>query len=195
MLMLATKSRLVSIVAQGFGNDAFTDYGKDTILDDFMIPHLKNSNWVNAVYAFMEKADEYLELATAGKPFDIWIPDPTISGSSSGNTEQISGNNTTYYEEDLTMKYVIIVAVPVLIALIMCQVWSGQMKTAVVQRAAAQYVVGGGLALNEQSDTFTHRTETRRAKPKPQSTSSSSGGHSGGTTVSSSGRSGSSRSF
>lgn len=187
MLMLATVSRKVSIVAQGIGNDAFTDYGKDTILDDFLVPQLRNNNWVAAVYAFMEKAEEYLALNAAGKPVDIWIPGgnegPGTGGTGSGGPVQ----------EDKTLATIATIAIPIAVALILCQAWVGQMKTAVKQRAANLYITAAGLQLTEQTDTFSHRTETRRTIPT--SSNSSSSGRSGGTTTSSSGRSGSSRSF
>jgi len=185
MLMLATVSRKVSVVAQGFGNIAFTDYGKDTILDDYLVPQLRNNNWVAAVYAFMDKVEEYLELADAGKPFDIIIPQG--SGGSSGGT---SGG----YEEDRTWMYVICLLLPLIIAIVMCEMWAGQMKTARIQRDATSYITAAGLNLTEQTDVFSHRTESRRTI-QSSSSSSGGGGRSGGTTVSSSGRSGSSRSF
>jgi len=182
MLLLATLSRQVALVAQGYGNTAFTDHGKDTILDEYLVPLLKDSKWDAAVYSFVEKAEEYLELATSGKPVDIIIP-AVVSSSA----------NTPPQEEHKTMQLVATILIPIAVAFFMCQAWAAQMQTAVSQRAASLYVTAAGLQLVEKEDTFTHRTETRKVI---QSSSSSSGsGTAGGTTTNSSGRSGTSRSF
>ena len=187
MLMLATVDRKVAVVAQGYGNDAFTDYGKDIILDDFLVPLLRDNKWADAALMFVEKAEEFLKRARDGDPVDVII-------YSSGQRVSNYYSDGQLHEEDNTATVLAVSGITSLvIAFLMCQIWASQMKTAQTQRAAAQYVTSDGLNLTEQEDRFLYRTQTRRTI---QSSSSSSGSSSrGGTSTSSSGRSGSSRSF
>ncbi len=70
MLMLSMEYRDYDIFAHGYGNEAFTDYGKEQIADD-IIPSLKNNDWYGAFTVFLEDCDDFLAKAAQGEPVDI----------------------------------------------------------------------------------------------------------------------------
>jgi len=86
-------------------------------------------------------------------------------------------------QTNIGFKLIAIIALPLLIAGIMCSSWKSQMKTAKPARAADNYIPENGFRLTNKSDMFLYRT-TKRVKIQK----SSSGG-SGGSRSSSSGRS------
>lgn len=65
------------------------------------------------------------------------------------------------------------------VALAVCLVLKGKMKSVRRGAEADVYVTAEGLNLTERSDIYTHTTETRRKKEKNDSQSESGGGGSG----------------
>ena len=65
------------------------------------------------------------------------------------------------------------------VALVVCLVLKGKMKSVRRGAEADVYVTAEGLDLTERSDIYTHTTETRRKKEKNDSHSESGGGGSG----------------
>ena len=163
LFFLSVKERDYSLIAHGYGNTAFTDYGKDVMLDDHILPLLKENKYRDAFSAYLDKAEEFLKLARSGEPFDRGT-DPANAGTA------------------ILIKLAVVILIPALIAWVICQMWKSQMKTAVPARAAANYIPPGGFNLTGQADMFLYRTQTRE---KVQTSSSS-----GGTTTDSSGFSG-----
>lgn len=90
----------------------------------------------------------------------------------------------------LTKSYLIGFVAAAVIALIVCLVFTAQMKTAVKQINATGYIPPNGIKINQRSDIYTHTTTTRR---KIETSSSSGGG--GGSSGSRSGFSGTDGSF
>jgi len=157
-----------ALIAYGFGNTAFTDYGKDVMLDNHILPLLRNNRYNEAFSAYLDKAEEYLAMARDGTPFDRHN-DPNAT-------------DTSYM-----LKLGVIIIIPLLIAFIVCSIWKSQMKTAVLARTACNYIPPGGFQLTNQEDVFLYRT-TQRIKIERSSSS-------GGTTTDSRGFSGRSGKF
>lgn len=68
----------------------------------------------------------------------------------------------------------IVILVPLLVAGVVCGIFLSQMKTAVPQRAADNFIPGGGVKLTMQTDKFLFKTETRtRIEKQPSSEDSS----------------------
>lgn len=68
----------------------------------------------------------------------------------------------------------IVILVPLLVAGVVCGIFLSQMKTAVPQRAADNFIPGGGVKLTMQTDKFLFKTETRtRIEKQPSSGDSS----------------------
>jgi len=146
ILFLSMAERDFALVARGFGNIAFTDYGKDVMLDKHILPLLKEDKYFEAFHAYLLKADEYLGMARDGTPFD--------------------------QDNSFWIKLAVTVLLPLIAAFIVCEMWKRQMKTAVAARVANYYIPSGGFRLTNQADTFLYKTQTRTKIQK----SSSSGG-------------------
>ena len=156
ILLLSMDEREYDIMAHGYGNTAFTDYGKEMMADGFL-PYFGNDDWYGGFTEYLDCCEKYLEMARNGEPFDI----DTDSGLS-------------------LIMAVICVAVACVIAFIVCTVFKMQMKTAVRQSHAGMYIDGRGLVLSGKSDRYTHTIKTKRyIEPKKPS----NGGSRGGTTV------------
>ena len=166
MLFLSMAERDFALIAYGYGNTAFTDYGKDVMLDKHILPLLKDNRYYEAFSAYLDVAEEFLALARDGTPFDR-DDSGTIFLAKLGAT----------------------IVVPLAIAFIVCSMWKKQMKTAVTARTATNYIPAGGFNLTAKDDTFLYKTQTSR---KIQTQTSSSRG---GTTTDSRGYSGRSGKF
>jgi len=165
LFFLSMAERDFALVAYGYGHTAFTDYGKDVMLDDHILPLLRENKYYEAFSAYLDVADDFLAMARDGTPFDR---------DSSGS---------------LVVKLAITILVPLLVALIICSMWKKQMKTAVAARAAANYIPPGGFNITGQKDMFMYKTTDRKKIETQQSKSG------GGTTVDSKGFSGRSGKF
>lgn len=170
LLFLSMADRDYALLAHGYGNTAFTDHGKDVILDKHVLPLLGKDKYFEAFSKYFDLADEYLALARSGSPFDI-------------------DTDPNYGRIPLPVKLGISFFLPIIIAAIICSIWKKQMKTAVLAKSASNYIGPGGLALTNRADLFLYRTQTSRIIEEK----SSSGG--GGTSTRSSGSSGRSGKF
>lgn len=160
ILLLAMEERQYDIMAHGYGNNAFTDYGKDVMAERFL-DDFANDDWYWGFIDYLDTCDEFLEMAAEGEPFDV--------GSDSFGSDFLG--------------VIIIIAVSCLIALVVCLILRAQMKTAVRQTEAGNYITKN-LVLTKKSDRFLHRDIIRRYNP-PQENN----GGGGGTTVNSGGSS------
>jgi len=171
MLLLSLEERNggrdFALIAKGFGNTAFTDYGKE-VIERQILPHLRGNRFNEAFTIFLDKAEEFLSMARDGTPFDRHT-DPNAEGTS------------------ILIKLAVVIFIPLIVAFLICSVWKSQMKTARVAATACNYIPPGGFQLTGSADTFLYRTVTRT---KIQQKSSS-----GGTTVNSRGFSGRSGKF
>jgi len=160
ILLLSTEYRDYDIMAHGYGNTAFTDYGKDVmasrILDD-----LAEDEWYDAFTEYLDCCEEYLMLAENGTPFDVG------SGSESGKRSPVLG-------------IIVSAAISSLVAFVVCGIFKSQMKTAGVQHFARNYISAEGLQLSLQNDVYLHTERTERYIEQKKE---------GGTTVNSSGSS------
>ena len=162
IFLLSMENRDYALVAFGYGNTAFTDYGKDVMLDKHVLPLLGKDKYYEAFSTYYDVAEEYLQMARSGAPFD-------------------KDTDPDYGKLGIPIKLGITLVVPILIAFVVCEIWRRQMKTAVLARDAGNYISQNGFVLTAQEDRFLYRTETRRKIEKSSS--------SGGTTIGSSGSS------
>ena len=164
LLLLSMAARDYAVAAYGFGGKAFTEYGRNRLLDDFVLPELAQNHYASAFDSFLSGAADYFEMARNGKPFNKFT-DP-----------QKGFFNLLTAVLGALLLGSLVAAVP-------CFVWLKQMKTAVPARDATRYVTQEGLKLLFSRDIFIRRAQTRR---KIQSSSSSGasarggGGFSGG---------------
>lgn len=160
MLVISMAERDYDIMAHGYGNVAFTDYGKDKLADKFL-PDLSGGNYYKSFYNFIETCENYLDLARSGEPIDVKT-DP--------NQKKKTGR-------------IVLAVVPFLIALLTIFIQKVKMKTAKIQQMANDYITEQGLKLTGREDAFLYRNIIRTKRE------SSSGKSSGGTSVNSHGSS------
>ena len=168
LLFLSMAERDYALVAYGYGNTAFTDHGKDVMLDDNVLPLLADDKYFEAFETYLNIAAEYLAMARDGAPFDV-------------------GTDPANVKSKFFVNLAIVVLLPLMIAAVVCLVWKKQMKTATLAVEADNYIPRDGFQLTGKEDTFLYRTETRRKIEKSSS--------SGGTSVDSDGASGRSGKF
>ena len=180
MLLLSMEDRDYDLGAWGYAQTAFTEYGKDIILNQYILPRLRNDEYYEAFSAFLDRSEEYLQVARAGEPFDSRNP-----AERSGNSSASGGNYSSSNNGGITpAKLAVIVFFPLLIAALVCLYWRSKMKTAKIARTADRYIPDGGFALTRQEDLYLYRTQTRT---KIERNNTSSGGGGGMSSMSSSG--------
>ena len=162
IIMLSMKERDYAMFIYGeWAEYAFDEYGAEELEERFL-SYFGDNDWNGGVSSYLTACDEFLELAEAGDPVRASAI-PAI---------------------------LITIAVSCLIALVVCLILKGQMKSVRKGVDANVYTAaGGGLKLTDSYDHYTHTTETRR---KIESSSGGSGG--GGSTSSCSGGGGHGRS-
>lgn len=157
VLLLSMAERDWALYVYGpWANKAFNAYGQEQLEEEFL-PSLRENNWQGAFASYLRACDGYLSQAEAGKP---------VSESPMGGI-------------------LIAVGISCVLALVVCLVLKGQLKTVRPQAYAGAYT-SGGLTLTAHRDQFTHTTETRRRIENP----TNSGSQSHTTTTGGSGRSG-----
>lgn len=176
MLFLSMADRDYAFIAHGYGNTAFTDYGKQKLQKEFL-DNFRSDDWYGGMNDFIRLCGEYLERSRSGNPVDI---------------------QNRHLGEKLMDEYGIlgvaapIVGIPVIIALIVCMSMRSKMKSVHTATSATFYAVPGSMDLFAATDIFTHTTETR---VRIESDSDRGGGGGGGTSIDSGGFSGTSGKF
>ena len=163
LLMLSMAERDYALVTYGsVTHQAFTDYGQEALREQFL-DNFHNDDWVGGFRDYLDGCAWLLEQARNGTPYDV-------------NTAPKGFNP-------------LILVIPLVLALVVCLVLTGQMKTAKRKTEAGDYMVQGGTEMRVVQDIFTHRTVTRQVIQQNEN----KGG--GGTTVNSRGFSGKSGKF
>lgn len=173
MFLISMKERQAHMTAVGSGITAFTDAGRDYILDEYVMPLISDENYAAAFDAFATQCDGFITQANTGKPYDV------------GNLPK--GELTRL---DDTWIIIAIVA-GVIVTFIVSSKLKKQMKTVELKPEANSYAVPGSLRITGSYDTFVNSRVTSRAIEK----NTSSGGSSTHTSSSGTSHSGSSRSF
>ncbi|HZJ83599.1 MAG TPA: TPM domain-containing protein [Clostridia bacterium] len=164
MFLMATEDRDCTLIANGYGNTAFTDHGKGVLLDRHILPMLRQDKYYDGFLIYLNQTAEFLEMAKQGRPFDM-------------DTDEILAQENA--KSSFWIKLAITILVPLLIAAVVCFIFLGQMKTAVPQRAADEYIAHEGLNLTRQVDAFLYSTETRRRIEEKSSSGGASVGSDG----------------
>ena len=150
---------------------AFNAYGQEK-LEDAYLGYFRDNDWYGGFSDYLEVCAEYLERAEAGDPVR---GDYSSAGGSDG-----SGIGTTI---------LVCLGISAVIAMIVCLILRGKMKS-VRKGTHADAYVAGSLNLTASRDQYTHTTETR-TKIEHESSDSGGGGSSACSGGGGSGRSGS----
>lgn len=156
MLTLAMEERQYDILAHGYGNTVFTDYGKDVMAERFL-DDFGSDDWYGGFSDYLDTCEEFLKMAAYGEPFDVGSEGDSFGANLFG--------------------VVIATIVSCVIALVICLIFRAQMKTARLATEAHDYQKE--LNLTNHYDRFSHR-DIRRVYNPPQDNDNNSGG---GTTI------------
>lgn len=154
MLIMEFYDRSYDLCAYGdTAHIAFTDYGK-SVIEDAMLGHFKNSDWMDGFNAFITEAEYELEQSANGTPVDI----------------EVASSETS------TLTYVLMYSLAPILALIITVIIANKNKTKGIATEASAYITNGGLNLSTSLDLYSHTTRTVRHIPPPSNNDSSSGG-------------------
>lgn len=173
MFLISMGERQAHMTAVGRGITAFTDAGRDFILDEYVMPLIKSESYAEAFDAFAEQCDGFITQAKNGEPFDV------------GNMPKGEFKRP----DDIWL--IAAIAVGVIATVLVSKKLTGQMKTVESKAEASDYAVPGSMVITGRYDNFVTTRTTRTAIQKE----SSGGGSSTHTSSSGSTHSGSSRGF
>lgn len=142
LLFLSMAERDYTLLAKGYGNEAFTDYGKEVLSGEFLGDFSSNA-WNSGLSHYISYSEEMLSLAQAGTPVDV--PTHTLAS------------------------FAISLALAGIVTACICMALYAQMRKVAHGFQADTYTTDGGLQVINQKDTFTHRTEQRVKIEKPSS--------------------------
>lgn len=166
LLLLSMADRDYCLYAYGFGNTAFTDYGKDYLADEFL-DNFKSDDWYGGFLDYMTVSARMLDQARSGNPLDV--------------------HNCPGTEKAGTYGILSCVVLGFIMAFIVRSFLLGQLKSVKKGTEAQAFVTAMGLKLTENSDRYSRTTQTRVYDPPEKDK--------GGTTVDDSGGSSKSGKF
>ena len=135
ILLLSMEERDYDLAAYGFGNTAFTDFGKDQLMKEVK-PYLRKNDWYGGFSKYLDLCADYLRRARDGKPVDrglFRLSAPVVIWS------LVAG---------------------AIFALIVTAVLKARMKSAVLQTRADDYL-SGDLQLEYADDRFLRKDVVR----------------------------------
>ncbi len=128
-------------------------------IESKVTPYLTNGDYFKALNIYLDKIEDILTADANGKSYSIPFETSTI--------------------------LIGFIVIPLIVALIIASVivkgvFIKQMKTAVIQTTATNFIKEGSFNLEVCSDDYTHETVTKIPRPKKTESSGSSGGSRGG---------------
>lgn len=151
LLLLSMAGRDWAMFVHGESAEyAFDSYGQ-ALLEDYFLPAFGENDWYGGLSGYLAACDEYLALAAAGEPV----------------------------RKSAVQSLIPVVGASCVIALLICLMLKGKMKTVRRKAEAKSYAAFGGLNLTGSYDRYTHTTETVRRIEKRSSSGESGGGGSG----------------
>lgn len=139
LILNVVGDRQYAVIAYGRGNEILTDYGREALIADYLVPQLKAGDYNAAFDSSVDRIGEYMADHAAGTPYDV------------------SGGDS---EESNTVNGIIIIGIPLLIALIACLIMKAQMKTAVEATQADDYLLRDQFHVTKSEDHFLYQTVT-----------------------------------
>lgn len=138
LLLLSMEARDYSLIAYGYGNTAFTDFGKDKLADEFL-DDFADDAWYDGFSDYLEKSASMLASARSGKPLDV-DSDPKIVFVGIGISLLLGCG----------------------LGLLLCWLLKEkQMKSVAVKQDANTYLRADGVHITNRQDQFSHITQTR----------------------------------
>lgn len=156
LLYLCLNPREYHFTTHAYGREVFNDNGL-RYLSEQVLPYLKNDDYGGAFKAYAAAADELLKMAAEGKPYNA-KPDKNV-----------------------VLPIAAALAVSFIAAFALTYIKLGQMKTALEQTEANNYMQPGSLKLAVSEDIFLYSHVDKREKVKDNASDSSHTSSSGKT--------------
>jgi len=171
LLLIATQYRDFAFVTpEGYGTYAFTDAGQE-YLEAIFLPKLSKDDYYGAFIAFADAADDFLERAAEGRPYDT------------GNIPRMT---ETQRRTARVWAVVYSLAAGLAVALVVTGFWTAQLRSVRKQIFAQSYIRPESMVLRVQNDIFLYRN-VQMTRRETQSSSGSGSGSSGSFSSSSGG--------
>lgn len=172
---------LVSYYTRDYAIYTYGDTAQDTFdldaVEDSFLQYLRDDDWYGGFDAYLAACDEELSGAETIAPTE---PDTSDKADTSAEPDASDEPDTSDEPSSPVGGILTSVGISCIVALIICLVLKGKMKSVHRKVEAKQYTANGGLQLTETYDRYTHTTETVRTVENKSSGSSSGGGGSGG---------------
>ena len=139
LLIMSMRQREYDLAAFGYGNTAFTDYGKE-VLSGYFLDDFRQDDWYRGYLDYLYQASDMIASARSGSPVDV--PQRDDSGPNFLNR-------------------LLFTLMPGCMAgFIVTASAKAKMKNAVQRSSAEEYVVPGSVNLFVQNDLFLHRSRS-----------------------------------
>ena len=184
LLLMSMDDRSYDLDAYGWGNTAFTDYGKEVLSREFL-GNFRNDDWYGGFKDYITVSENFLVRAEEGDPIDV-RPDEY-------GDVYYTGRSYTFWDrikDSMSTTLLIMIPLALIIAGIGISSEKRKMNNIHMATEAGSYVQDSRINFNRSNDVYTHST-TSRVRIRTESTSSVGGRSSfgGGTTIRSSGHS------
>lgn len=151
LLLLSMWDRSYALyIRDGYARSMITDYAQSELEDSFL-SRFGSDDWYGGFSAYLATCADIFQQAADGHPMTKPLGKVILPA----------------------------ILIGVGVALVVCLILKGKMKSVRKGAEADVYVTAEGLELTERSDIYTHTTETRRKKSKNDSRSESGRGGSG----------------
>ena len=112
------------------------------LAERWFLEPFSRDDWSGGFAAFLDGCEEYLRMDAEGAPFD-------------------QGTDPERLGDLAVVKWLVVILVPLLTALVVCLVMKGKMKSARLQTQADAYITQDSLRLTRQDDRYITTTQTR----------------------------------
>ena len=174
ILLLSMGERDYAFTGHGDLGETVCNYESSWLIEDKFLDNFRNDDWYGVFSDFLDACDTQLTTLENGgdvsEGADIITGPDGLDYHSYNDPYQNTGRS-------LMPRLLVVIFVPLVVALIVCLIFKGQMKTAKLATRADEYLVPHSMNLRIRDDVFTHRTESRTLI---ESDSGSRGGGGGG---------------
>lgn len=181
ILLLSMGERDYAFAGHGDRGETICSEASSWLIEDKFLDNFRNDDWYGGFEDFLDACDTQLTTLENGgdvsEGADIITGPDGLDYHSYNDPYQNTGRS-------LMPRLLVVIFVPLVVALVVCLIFKGQMKTAKLATRADAYLVPHSMNLRIRDDVFTHRTESRTLI---ESDSGSRGGGGGGSSFHSGG--------
>ncbi len=182
ILLLSMNERDYAFAGHGGRGETICGNESSWLIEDEFLDNFRNNDWYGGFEDFLDACGAQLTKLENGE--DIADGADIITGPD-GLDYHSYNNPYETRQRSILPRLLAVILIPLAVALIVCSVFKGQMKTAKEATRADEYLVPHSINLRIKEDRFTHRTESRTLIETDSGHRSGGGGggssfHSGG---------------